>query len=267
MNTLRKQNYSTLEESLKEFRSISLKEMNKARLMNRLDNKFLLNLSQLEELLPELQKHYDVLEIKGSPMQNYTSYYYDTKDFDMYKDHHNRRANRYKVRQRVYNNSGDSFFEIKCKNNKGFTNKVRIETEKAHSHIPSKYFDFISNNTPYHALQLRRVMENNFDRFTLTNHKRNQRITVDTGITCWYGNKPLELPNLVVAEIKSTRDDIDKTIFNLFQQNGIHAGSMSKYSLGMAMLNPDLKSNLFKQRIHTLNKICNDNEYLDRRVG
>lgn len=267
MNYLLKQNFKTLEEPLRDFHFINLKELNKAKLMNRLDNKFLLNLNQLESLLPELKEHYDVLEINGSPIQNYTSYYYDTKDLDMYMDHHNRRANRYKVRQRIYNNSGDSFFEIKCKNNKGFTKKIRIETEKAHSRIHSKYFDFISKNTPYHPLQLRRVMENNFDRFTLTNHKRNQRITIDTGITCWCGDKPLELPNLVVAEVKSTRNDIDKTIFNLFQQNGIHPGSMSKYSLGMAMLNPQLKQNLFKQRIHTLNKICYDNEYLDRRVG
>lgn len=267
MNTLHKQNVPTFENTLAEFQAISLEEMNKAKLMNRLDSKYLLRKNQLDLLLPALKDNFDVLEINGAPSQNYTSFYYDTLDFDMYMNHHNRRSNRYKVRQRIYNNTGDSFFEIKFKNNKGYTNKVRVATEKAYTRIPSKYFDFISKNTPYHPLQLRRVMENNFDRFTLTNQKRNQRITIDTGISCWYGNKPLELNNLVIAEVKSTRNDIDKTIFNLFQQHGIQEGSMSKYSLGMAMLNPDLKQNLFKQRIHTLNKICDDNKHLNRKVG
>ena len=267
MNTVTIRKTQTLEETLAGFKSIDLKEMNKAKLLNRLDNKFLLNQLQLETILPELRNYFEVLEINGSPVQNYTSFYYDTDDLDMYMNHHNRRSNRHKIRQRIYNNSGDSFFEIKCKDNKGFTNKVRIETEKEYKRIPSKYFEFISKNTPYHPLQLRRILENNFDRFTLTNTNRNQRITIDTSITCWHGNKPLYLPNLVIAEVKSTRDDIDKTIFNLFQQNGIHAGSMSKYSIGMAMLNPNIKQNLFKQRIHTINKICYDNEYIDRKVG
>ncbi|MCG8702018.1 MAG: VTC domain-containing protein, partial [Bacteroidales bacterium] len=141
-------------------------------------------------------------------------------------------------------------------NNKGETKKSRIETDESFKNIPTKYFDFIADNTKYQPITLRPVLENEFYRFTLTNEKRNQRITVDTQINFWYKNKPLALPNLAIVEIKSTRDDLDRTIFNLLKESHVHPSSMSKYCIGMAMLQPELKQNLFKRKIHAVNKIC-----------
>ena len=247
-----------LTDQLSGFARIDLEEMNKARLMNRLDNKFVINRVQLEQIIPELSHNFSILEINNSVNHSYTSFYYDTTRYDMYLSHHNKRVNRYKIRQRLYNTSGDSFLEIKFKNNKGITRKTRIETEGEFKSIPYSHYDFIKQNSAYNALMLHRVLENNFDRFTLTNTKRNQRITIDTDLSFWLNNKPLSIPNLVVVEVKSTRDDIDPTIYNLLRQFHIHPTGMSKYSIGLAMLKPDLKQNLFKQKIHTIKKLTHE---------
>ncbi len=237
------------------FQTINLQEMNKAKLMNRIDHKFLLNTSQLFGILDELKKHFSALSIDGVINQNYTSVYYDTVSLKMYHDHHTKRADRFKIRQRMYNTSGDSFLEIKHKNNKGYTKKTRIATNGMFDKIPYVNFDFIKENTPYPPFALKKVVENNFNRFTLTNKDRTQRITIDTDISFWYNNKPMSLDNLVIAEVKSDRNNFDKTIFELFKANGIHPNGMSKYSIGLAMMQPDLKQNNFKQKIHTVKKI------------
>ncbi len=247
-----------LEEELWNFKSIDLEEMNKAKLQNRFDKKYILNQSELKMILPELAKHYSILNINNTVNHSYTSYYFDTTDYDMYLSHHNKRVNRHKVRQRIYNTTGQKFLEIKFKNNKGLTKKTRINTEKVLNTIPYQYNDFITENTIYNAVMLKRVMENNFDRFTLTNEKRTQRITIDTNLSFWLKNKPLTLPNLVIIEVKSTRDDIDNTIFDLLHNHHITPSGMSKYSISLAMLKPDLKQNLFKKKIYSINKITHE---------
>ena len=62
-------------------------------------------------------------------IQDYRSLYYDTVDRQFFLDHHNERVNRYKVRFREYVNSGLSFLEVKCKNNKKKTIKNRIQVD------------------------------------------------------------------------------------------------------------------------------------------
>lgn len=241
---------------LDKFSTVNLDEMNKASLMNRTDHKFVLNIHQLREITPQLARQFAALEIDGVVNHRYASTYFDTIGLDMYKSHHNQRLNRYKIRQRVYHSSGDSFLEIKYKNNKGYTCKSRVATDKTFERIPYNYFDFVTGKTPYHPFALQPTLSNSFYRFTLINAKRNQRITVDTNISFYDAAHQLTVENLVVLEVKSERDDMDRTIFNLMHEQGVHPGGMSKYSIGMAMVHPELKQNLFKQKIHAINKIC-----------
>ena len=111
--------------ALERFRSIGLDEMDGIRLMNRVDTKFVTTDAMLEEILLRAESEYRVLEIDGIRMSAYDTLYYDTADLEMYMAHHNRRLRRYKVRTRTYLNSGESFLEIKRKNNRGRTKKKR----------------------------------------------------------------------------------------------------------------------------------------------
>ena len=241
--------------NLSGFKTIDLKEMNKAALMNRTDNKFLLNQAKLSAILEELTKSYYVLEINGILYHRYTSIYFDTYNFDMYLNHHNRRLNRYRVRQRKYNTTGESFLEIKKKTNKGETLKKRVKIDSLSQIIPYKKIDFVAENLPYHLFRLHASLTSEFYRLTLTNSARNQRITIDSHIELNNGLYCKYLYRLVIVEVKSEKHNPDKTIFNVLQKHRIHSNSMSKYSIGMAMLHPDLKQNLFKEKIHLINKI------------
>ncbi|MDA3867279.1 MAG: polyphosphate polymerase domain-containing protein [Salinivirgaceae bacterium] len=245
-------------ESLLPFQTVGLAEINDARLMNRVDHKFVLNKNQLFKAIPDLYENYFILNITGEYNQHYSSVYFDTYNLAMYYAHHNQRANRYKIRQRTYDTTGDSFLEIKHKDNKGVTNKKRREVSGELTHIPYGFFNFVMSNTCYHPMALQPVMKNEFYRFTLVNKTMTQRVTIDTGLTFFQNESEISLPELVVAEIKSTRGNIDTTLFNSLHKQGLRSNGMSKYAIGMAMLNPSLKQNLFKRKINYLKQFGYD---------
>ncbi len=254
MGTTARKNFSN-NIDLNNFKSINLEEMNKAAFMRRIDQKFLLNRNQLENMISELEKSYYILEINNTLNHNYSTLYFDTPDLDMYLNHHNERKNRYKIRQRMYNSSGNIFLEIKHKNNKGFTNKTRTEIDKIQDHIPYKLFQFITENTPYPPFLLKPTIKNEFNRFTLTNRSRNQRITIDTDIIFTSNRKELILEKIAVLEVKSDKSAIDRRIFDLLKEQKIKPSGMSKYSIGLAMIQKTLKQNLFKEKILQIDKI------------
>ena len=106
---------SALIASVSKFKPISLDEMNSVALMKRTDTKFVININYLPVVLNTLLKTYQILEIEGRRIMNYSSLYFDTEDFKFYLDHHNGRVNRTKIRQRKYVDSDLTFLEIKKK--------------------------------------------------------------------------------------------------------------------------------------------------------
>jgi len=122
---------SEINEQLIPFTPISLESMDRVKLMNRIDTKFAFDKNTLIRLLPKLESDYFVLEIENKRALAYESLYFDEATFTFFKDHHNRRSNRYKIRIRNYVDSGIFFFEIKHKK-KGRTDKRRISTANFH---------------------------------------------------------------------------------------------------------------------------------------
>lgn len=98
---------------LKSMKSISLAEMDSVALLNRIDNKYVLNEEQLALIVDSIAENYFVLEIDGHRVFTYENNYFDTKDLRFYYDHHNGYVNRIKVRSRKYLETNSSFFEIK----------------------------------------------------------------------------------------------------------------------------------------------------------
>jgi len=256
MQYLVKNTKNSLTANLASFGSVSLPDIEQVQLMKRIDHKFLLNKAQLNDILPDLYHNFYVLTINRLNNHSYNSTYFDTFDLSMYMAHHNQRADRFKIRQRIYNTSGDAFLEIKHKNNKGLTLKTRMPLPLKIENIPYHYFDFVTSNSIYHPMALRPVMDSSFFRFTLVNRQLNQRVTVDTELTFSSNGHDIFLPDLVVVEVKSAKSNIDKTIFEIFRKLCVKPTGMSKYCVGMAMLNPTLKQNLFKQKINHVKKLC-----------
>ena len=75
----------------------------------------------------------------------------------------------------------------------------------------------------------------------------------------WFSNmnsdESLELPGIAIAEIKYQEHLSGSPMHLALRRAGITPKRFSKYCIGMAMLNPELKQNLFKEKIRLVNKI------------
>jgi len=124
------------------FSPISLKEMEGVKLMNRIDTKYTFSIDLLPTIMQLIKADYKVLEIDGNRKSSYKTLYYDTKEFSLYTKHHNGQLNRYKIRHRTYQETGDGFLEVKFKTNKGRTIKRRIETNNTERKLKKKKIKF-----------------------------------------------------------------------------------------------------------------------------
>ena len=74
---------------LNDFLTLSLDELDKVRLLDRQDTKFVFNQNQLPLILEKIQPLYRILEIENSSVFRYDNTYIDTDDFLIYNKHHN----------------------------------------------------------------------------------------------------------------------------------------------------------------------------------
>ncbi len=243
----------------KEMQPITLKEMECIRLMNRVDTKFLIREELLAELLEHIKSDYRAQVVEGEQVCQYRTLYYDTIDTEMYNNHHNEKLNRQKVRARTYVESGISFLEVKRKNNKGRTTKVRIPIPlDAVDDISrnAEAMDFLSKNSTIPGTEIIPQLANSFERITLVNNEKTERLTIDAHIHFHNLRTGIEkdATNLVVVELKQ-----DGQRFSLFKSlltdYKVLPKSFSKYALGSAVTNPNLKTNRFKNKLRFINKL------------
>ncbi len=248
----------SIEKILETVESISLDEMDNVKLMDRMDIKFIFTADKLPGLLRKATDYYKVLTINNKRLFTYSSKYLDTPDCQMYLEHHNRNLNRFKIRFREYVDSDTRFLEIKFKNNKGRTNKIRIKRKKIEEDILKKSKQFINTNTPYNSEELETKLWNKFSRLTLVQKEMNERITIDLNLQFIKDSKVHKLPFLVIAEVKRSRFSGYSDFINLLNEERIKPTGMSKYCLGMILLDKNLKYNRFKRKLLTLNKMSHD---------
>ena len=246
---------STIHNYLKEFKPISLAEMDEISLLRRYDQKFTITTSQFQFVFPLLANDYHCLTIENQQLFEYTTDYYDSNDYSMFNDHHNGKLNRYKIRFRDYVNTKNSFLEVKFKTNKGETIKSRQEIAYRSREFNLDNDKFIVENSPYNPLNLDKKLSNTFQRITLAKVENKERVTIDNIINFSQEKENKTLQNLVVIEIKKSKNNMDSGVSQLLKMNGIRPTSFSKYAIGSALINPNLKYNRFKKKLSYLNTI------------
>ena len=132
---------------LNRFEPISLQEMDGVLLMNRTDTKFMVSRAQLDDMLLHLGANYRILEVGTARINRYQTLYFDTVDFRCYREHHNGKRNRFKIRKREYVESQLSFLEYKGKTNNGRTIKSRIKLGSIVESIDEKENAIIDERT------------------------------------------------------------------------------------------------------------------------
>lgn len=240
------------------YNPISLDQMDGVKLMRRTDTKYVFRLEQLPVLLKKAIDNYYMVEIKEEREQIYKTTYYDTDDYKMYHSHHNGRTNRHKIRVRKYVYTKQKFIEVKHKNNKGETIKNRITHEdKVHVLNACNSETFLNKYTPFNTEALVPKLDNKFIRLTLVNKDFSERITLDYKLkfTDLKYKLKTEIKDICICEIKKGRDNKNSPFVNYMRELRIQSMGFSKYSLGIALLNPDVKKNNFKQRIRAIIKV------------
>ena len=252
-----------LENILQSMSSISLEEMSAVKLMNRVDSKFPMNRETLLRMSSRWGAHFYVQEHEGQRIAHYRSLYFDTTDAITYTMHHNRRLRRQKIRQRIYVDSNLAFLEIKNKKNTGRTKKKRIPIpveQWGDIYSTPESTDFIREKVWVTDQPLTPRLENAFQRITLVNKAKTERITIDFGIRFhnWLSGCDVDVSDLVIVEVK--QDGTLPSKFKDFLRDArVKKKGLSKYCLGMLLTDEHLKYNRFKDKIRYVNKLTNKN--------
>ena len=246
-----------LSRALQDLEPITLGEMDSIRLMNRIDSKYVTTLDRLLEFLLAARGHYRVLDTDGR-LNAYDTIYYDTPGREMYVAHHNRHLTRKKVRVRTYVGSGTTFLEVKLKNNHGRTKKKRIECDRSDPFGTPGAPEFLEKLTGYSPADLHRATRTAFERITLVNAARTERLTIDTSLHFENFETGIskDLGCAVIIELKQDGRAASLTK-DLLLGLRIHPLKVSKYCIGTAITDPAIKRGNFKEKIHALEKMTN----------
>lgn len=238
--------------------SISLAEMEGVKLMNRIDTKFVANARLLPEILRLAQQDYYVQEIDGQRLTAYDTLYYDTPDLQMYLRHHDRQLRRQKIRVRTYVDSQLTFLEVKNKSNKGRTKKKRIEVETNDLRTLSPaQTEWLGEKSWYSLSALQPQLHTRFERITLVNRAKTERLTIDTRLR-WENvqtGQNAALGDVIIIELK--RDGYQPSeMVEILRSLRVNPMKISKYCIGTALTNATVKNNRFRPKLRQLAKLA-----------
>ena len=239
---------------------ITLEEMSGIKLMNRTDTKFVATLEQLVAFLSAVKGKYFIQEIDDKRIASYHTTYFDTDDYDMYRMHHAGRCVREKIRVRTYLDNGATFLEVKNKNNHGRTKKKRITVggvDTLQSEIEN-VVPFLGKHAWYTLEQVSPVIENWFNRITLVNFGKTERLTIDFNLKFHHlkSDRRDSLQRVAVIELK--RDgNVPSPALDILRDTRIKRSGFSKYCIGSALTHKGLKRNNFKERLTMIGKMEN----------
>ena len=257
-----------MDKIIRTYDPITLDEMSGIKLMNRTDTKFVTTVDRLMLLLAKARDEYRAQEVDGRRIASYYTAYFDTPDYNMYTVHQNGHAGRQKLRIRSYVDSGLNFLEVKTKNNHGRTKKKRIDMAGFDPLRPDHgirfqrqderykaYDEFLRRHLRYDPAIMSEKLENHFNRITLVNKCKTERLTIDTGL-CFHNlvtGRDADLTGLAIIELK--RDGLQPSpILEMLRELRIKPCGFSKYCMGSAFTNPSLKRNNFKERMRLVER-------------
>ena len=233
--------------------------MDRVKLQNRTDTKFVFEADLLPAILDDIKEQYFILEINQKRTNSYTTLYYDTEELQSYIQHHNGKANRIKVRFRKYIESNLNYLEVKFKNNKGRTIKTRKKINEIEEKLSNDSITFVNDNS--HSFfgdeKVIPVLWNSFTRLTLVHKSANERLTIDLNLSFKSFDKSVEkeIPHIIIAEVKQEKASVNSGFIKAIKKYHIRKSGMSKYCVGTALLNNKVKKNNFKERILKINKL------------
>lgn len=232
----------------------------RAELLARFDRSYLVPVEVFAAFAAELTDHrrpggpFAALCINGRRWFRYHSVYYDTPDLRSFHDHRQGRRLRYKIRERLYEDTGERQFEIKLKGRRGETVKHRqplLPGDAALGAAPRGFLASVLDRYGTAApTELDRSIETDYIRATFV--ADGQRITCDAALLCRdleTGRTVRADGGLVLVETKTTGHLTEAD--RLLHGHGLRAAEFTKYCGALAALRPDLTANHWRRAVRT----------------
>ena len=108
----------------------------------------------------------------------------------------------------------------------------------------------------YTLNQLVPKVENRFERITLVNLEKTERLTIDTHVKFhhWETGHDNTFDRLVIIELK--RDgNVPSPVLDILHQLRIHPSGFSKYCIGTVLTNDGIKQNMFRPKVRKIEKM------------
>ncbi len=249
-----------LTETLSKLKPIGLEAMEGAELMNRLDQKFLVRSDWVSAIINQCSEHYSILEVNGERITQYKNQFIETPDRESFENHVRGRKNRFKARIRRYGSNAIAFLEVKHKTVHGRTLKDRVLRSKNqpwNGPLTNEERNFLNAHYLYEKGELT-SMQCSFNRCTLVSTERQERVTIDSNITFHSNDTMQALNGLAILEVKQSRIDRLSPIHTALKSFSGHppplgrSTSLSKYVIGMLLLNPELPTRTYRSVMRSL---------------
>jgi len=231
------------------FSTHSLEQQQRAALLNRVDDKYLIRLEDLASIVNKCKSDYTVLSVSGRQVIGYATCYYDTPDMMCFTDHHNGVLPRYKIRTRQYSSGNSQYLEIKTKTNKFRTIKERVS---------------LTQSSPEHLHQsallpgdFRPVLDVTYQRTTLMHVANEERVTFDHNLQFRNvaGNISAEIFGTVIVEVKRSQQSSRSPMTKALREAGYRPVNFSKYCNGCLLTEvKGIKRNRFKWQLAALKR-------------
>ena len=236
-------------------RPISLDEvLATAELQTRIDRKYVVPLEIFATVLDRLGGELSVLQIGDLRLFSYESVYFDTPELATYRQHAHGRRRRVKIRTRAYLDSGECVLEFKRVGGRGETVKERYPYRLAARHGLDAEARALAQERLGQlvaAPDLHEVLSTAYHRATMVDPVQGNRVTCDVNLRFESrdGRRFGPLDGFVVVESKTVGSEspVDRALRGL----GCRSVSLSKYCVGMAVLDPGLPANRWNRELRT----------------
>jgi len=249
--------YSETDDFLRGLPAIGLQELEKVKLMDRLDTKYVFSAGRIPEILYLMNGSYRSLEINNIRSHQYETNYFDTSGLFFYNQHVTGRPERMKVRFRTYKITDKTFLEVKKHTRKNRTVKWRIENQfPAESELDSAAESFLKPFIPVMHHYLKFSVSNSFRRITLAGPDEDERITIDYDLKFSdQKGKSVNMPWLAIIEHKKNKAFSGSKLTGILKSQMIRPAGFSKYCVGVSLLNENARTNGLKEKHLLIDKL------------
>lgn len=235
--------------------SVTLIELDaEAALLTRIDRKYVIPTGELDAIVTGLhpcgRDGLRVLEVDGRRASRYESTYLDTVELDSWTAAAHGRRRRWKVRTRVYADTGERWLEVKTRGRRGATVKERLPHPGVEvSDAAGRWLRERLGAACVHGVDpdgLVATLHTSYLRTTLLLPDGAGRATVDRDLRWSSAHGTAEVGDVLVVETKSASagpGPLDRRLWEL----GHRPTRISKYGTGLALLTPDLRTNRWRR--------------------